>query len=186
MLDHTEKDCPVCGKRFTVLYPEIWAYRTGYGKESPGNKGRVYYCSWGCLQASRKGYGKDGEMMRMKKDGTPAQKPGPKQGARKRDSEQAEKPTEIRAEKIRPNEKQLFSDIMAGKEKMDIKTEPIYAQLPIMGVQSMVISEGEYRRFKAGMGFTSKDMTIVLPAEKWIGFIREIRKAMEMMGIREE
>ena len=39
-----DKKCPVCGKRFTVLYPNLWRYRTGY--EGRG----TYFCSWDCLR----------------------------------------------------------------------------------------------------------------------------------------
>lgn len=33
--------CRTCGKEFVVLYPHLWAYRTGTN----------YFCSWKCLRA---------------------------------------------------------------------------------------------------------------------------------------
>lgn len=44
----SQKTCPVCGKKFTVLYPEMWAYRdrsVSYGR---------FLCSWKCLRADEK------------------------------------------------------------------------------------------------------------------------------------
>ena len=58
--------CRCCGKEFTVLYPDLWAYKVG----------KKWFCTWKCLRADEK-KGED-EMPRMKKDGTPAKKPGPR------------------------------------------------------------------------------------------------------------
>ena len=58
--------CSWCGKEFTVLYPDLWAYKVG----------KKWFCTWKCLRADEK-KGED-EMPRMKKDGTPAKKPGRK------------------------------------------------------------------------------------------------------------
>ena len=59
--------CAYCGKQFDVLWPHLWRYKCGTKK---------YLCSYGCM---RKYDGKDDKTMaRMKKDGTPAKRPGPK------------------------------------------------------------------------------------------------------------
>lgn len=58
--------CSQCGKEFTVLYPDLWAYKTS----------KKWFCTWKCLRADEK-KGEE-EMPRMKKDGTPAKKPGPR------------------------------------------------------------------------------------------------------------
>ena len=71
--------CPICGKRKAIMWPEFWVYR----------RGNTFYCSEMCLETS---YVKDRNMIKwayqkrkeakkmakMKKDGTPAKKPGPK------------------------------------------------------------------------------------------------------------
>ena len=44
-----EKHCPVCGKEFIARAE--WAYK---------EKGK-FYCTWGCLQAERKGHGTPAE-----------------------------------------------------------------------------------------------------------------------------
>jgi len=40
------KECPVCGKQFVILYPHLWAYKRGAGK----NGSARYFCSWKCLR----------------------------------------------------------------------------------------------------------------------------------------
>ena len=58
--------CNQCGKEFDVLYPDLWRYK----------RWNKWSCSWHCLRADEKGE----ELMatRLKKDGTPWGKPGPK------------------------------------------------------------------------------------------------------------
>lgn len=58
-------NCPVCGKAFYVQWPQLWRYK----------EGGVFICTWKCLRKIRKD---QEEMERMKKDGTPAKKPGRK------------------------------------------------------------------------------------------------------------
>ena len=41
-----DKRCPVCGKRFTVLWPHLWGYKRK-------NAAKLnFYCSWKCLRAN--------------------------------------------------------------------------------------------------------------------------------------
>ena len=74
-LDFLEaRRCAVCGKDFAVLYPHLWRY-----KEPCGGKGHYrYFCSWKCLRANEKNQKEKTDMEKLKKDGTPAKKPGPK------------------------------------------------------------------------------------------------------------
>ena len=62
--------CSECGKHFDILYPDLWAYKTG----------SKIFCSWHCLRADERK--EEDEMARLKKDGTPAKKPGPKTAAK--------------------------------------------------------------------------------------------------------
>ena len=45
-LDLDDRRCKMCGKVFTVLYPDRWAY-----KKSINGKRYDYYCSWKCLRS---------------------------------------------------------------------------------------------------------------------------------------
>ena len=58
--------CSECGKHFDILYPDLWAYKTG----------SKIFCSWHCLRADERK--EENEMARLKKDGTPWGKPGPR------------------------------------------------------------------------------------------------------------
>ena len=58
--------CHQCGKEFDVLYPDLWAYK----------RWNKWFCSWHCLRADEKG--EESTMARLKKDGTPAKRPGPR------------------------------------------------------------------------------------------------------------
>ena len=72
-------NCPVCGKLTAIHWPQHWIYR----------RGDAYYCSWSCLDTD---ITKDLKLMhevqrkrrerkmynKLKKDGTPAKKSGPK------------------------------------------------------------------------------------------------------------
>lgn len=50
------KICTVCGKEFTVLYPQLYRFKRG------GAKGKTnWFCSWGCLRA----WDKEGEQKTM-------------------------------------------------------------------------------------------------------------------------
>ena len=40
------KKCPTCGKKFAVLYPQLWAYKRGT------QKGIKFFCTWRCLRAA--------------------------------------------------------------------------------------------------------------------------------------
>ena len=64
--------CDFCGRRWFAHWPEFWPYR--YKNE--------IYCSENCRICSatliKLGKGEKKLMARMKKDGTPAKKPGPK------------------------------------------------------------------------------------------------------------
>lgn len=43
------KKCPECGKGFTVLYPQLWAYKRGLK-----NHDLRYFCSWKCMRADER------------------------------------------------------------------------------------------------------------------------------------
>lgn len=45
--DITTKLCAQCGREFSVLYPDRWAYKTGAARKK-------YFCSWSCLREAEK------------------------------------------------------------------------------------------------------------------------------------
>ena len=62
--------CSQCGKDFPMLYPDLWRYK----------RWNKWFCSWHCLRADEKG--EETMATRLKKDGTPWGKPGPKKTMR--------------------------------------------------------------------------------------------------------
>ena len=66
--------CPVCGRKHLIHWPEFWPYR----------RSAKLFCSEDCLivhvtqENFSKYKGVRKKMARMKKDGTPAKKPGPR------------------------------------------------------------------------------------------------------------
>ena len=70
------RTCAICGKEIDILYPEYWRYKRGGTPTNP----KAWLCSWKCLRIwdDPKKRKEAEEMARMKKDGTPAAKPGRK------------------------------------------------------------------------------------------------------------
>lgn len=69
--------CEQCGKDFEILFPDLWLYK----------KGKRLFCSWHCLRADERK--EEDEMARLKKDGTPAKKPGPRKSIAEAEQEVA-------------------------------------------------------------------------------------------------
>ena len=46
----TKKKCPMCGKKFEIMWCDLWAYKT----QRYGGGGYKYYCSWHCLRAEER------------------------------------------------------------------------------------------------------------------------------------
>ena len=53
------KNCPVCGKAFEVLYPDLWRYK----------RDMTFLCSWGCMRAldDKKGVNRDMALTKAQK-----------------------------------------------------------------------------------------------------------------------
>lgn len=69
------RTCAICGKEIDILYPDMWRYKRG----DPVHV-KAWLCSWKCLRIydDQKKRKEAEEMARMKKDDTPAAKPGRK------------------------------------------------------------------------------------------------------------
>lgn len=185
------KKCPVCGKEFDVLWPDLWAYR---------ENGR-FICTWKCLRQLRKEA--DEKMYtKVKKDGTPAKKSGPKKAAEKAEKvtlvydpsiaeeyqrEQAEK--KLTAEDLQRYEETTITHQMKKQyEELEKKIQG-RKQLEIAAVLSDVITNGRYLKTMNGTRMRiENDRTIgfEMTAREWIEFSEEIRVAMEQLGIRAE
>ena len=77
--------CRICGKEFEVLYPELWRYV----------RAKRYLCSWKCLRLYDQ-KGSEDMYTKVKKDGTPAKKPGP--APKIQEPPEQEQPTPVETE----------------------------------------------------------------------------------------
>lgn len=59
MVDEIEKICPICGKRFGVLHPDLWVFK----KQKDGRT--VYFCRYTCYRTDEK---KEEEMNKAEMD----------------------------------------------------------------------------------------------------------------------
>lgn len=59
MADEIEKICPICGKRFGVLHPDLWVYK----KQKNGRT--IYFCRYTCYRTDEK---KEEEMNKAEMD----------------------------------------------------------------------------------------------------------------------
>ena len=190
--------CSWCGKEFTVLYPDLWAYKVG----------KKWFCTWKCLRADEK-KGED-EMPRMKKDGTPAKKPGrktqnimekyPVNNDRDMMVLQQIKDDEKEVKRLEQEWKELKAEAAAEiNEDKPMTAEERSAKWPIIPTRvetkngTWEIVEG-YKGFDTLVGFRSKSVhefgplgdrtyALVLTVSEWDALHDEMDQAMNMMKL---
>ena len=186
--------CDFCGRRWFAHWPEFWPYR--YKDE--------IYCSENCRICSatliKLGKGEKKLMARMKKDGTPAKKPGPK----------AKKPTvtlieESGAPGFDEEEVQAIRDAVPTvkvdgplrieteePEKVEIVPEASKKVVPLQydGYTVRCI-EGQYGKFYWDCEYNRLDWTspegeeVSLSPQGWKTFCTEIMpKVMAILGVK--
>lgn len=172
--------CPICGTRRVVFWPEHWVFK----------RGETYYCSENCMMADqtkdmklirmiahvRAQKGSKAKMARMKKDGTPAKKPGPKK--------KIETPEVSRTEATEVPEAVRIESRIQKPGKI---TEPVvYDGLIVREVEG---NFGRYRRSDVGgatyIDFESGDGldTLSLTVDQWRSFREENAKAAKVLGV---
>ena len=204
-LDFLEtKLCPVCRKYFSVLYPHLWRYKV----QTTSNRYK-YFCSWKCLRADEKGV--NDEMARMKKDGTPAKKPGPKKTVIEKDidkiyeaeQEAQDAPPETLGEAMgavmdTANKFMDFCDEVTGAkqetrytfapdgEHLQKITEPLkYDGFTVSAIRK---DFGRYSRDTFNkteyLDYESNDGDeISMPVEAWRRFLKELYSAARVLGV---
>ena len=115
------KKCSNCGRMFEVLHPELWAYKDGKGFNV-----KDWYCRYNCMQEYRKR--KEAEKMaRMKKNGTPAQKPG-----RKPRVETAEKLPDM------PKVELVYDESIAEEYKREQEAKKAEEKTPVLPTVELI------------------------------------------------
>ena len=192
-------NCPVCGKAFDVLWPQLWAYRDG----------SLYFCTWKCLRQMRK----EAEEMytKTKKDGTPAKRPGPRPKKitdpdvevklPEPDREKFEKQsiTHRMQEDIKEAMRKACPPVMTPEEREEIRQE-IAAQekravekensrpLEAAALKSRILTASwKYQDGHVFLEGPDLSMsTIALTAKEWIALTYEIRTAIRQLGLTGE
>ena len=191
-LDFLEtKKCPICRKYFSVLYPHLWRYKV----QITSNRYK-YFCSWKCLRADEQRRSNE-EMEKMKKDGTPAKKPGRKP-AIKQDAEPKTAGEAMAAcdnavnqfftacedmGLMKQNEKIVFAP--DGEHIMKIQQPLRYEGFTVTAIkrdygryERSELSGTEYLDFEANDG-----EEISMPVESWKAFLKELKEAAKVLGV---
>ena len=143
--------CPVCGKKFWCDYPNLWAYKIG----------SLYICSWKCLRARRKEA--EENMEKLKKDGTPAKRPGPK-------PKNTEAPEGERVDLVEvPEESQIRAPELPERT-YDFENWP-KLEYKITGIDTAV---GAFQYFKSNqyLDWSLNGETISMNLEEWREFMK--------------
>ena len=173
--------CPICGKLFVTMWQEFWTYR----------RGATFYCSENCLQIdlnrdlnmlkeARKKRKDRFTMTKLKKDGTPAKKPGPK-------PKDAAKKPEI--DLTISSEELTETDIPEKTELSDFKA--IINPLEVAALKSRVLRLAKYeiagseRNAMRLVYDAVKDNELLLKKESWIDLAEEILTALDQLGVTE-
>ena len=176
--------CAECGKKVIILYPHLWAYKAE-GK---------HFCSWGCMRITEKR--KEAKEMeerkeRLKKDGTPAKRPGRK--AAKDGNvgegftpEKREVPPILTAEEQEGIRKELRDQEKRFEHEQNIRP------LEIAGVESRALRKTGGVFVKKDdphhlpgklMRLSAEDVEIILEPKEWRRLSAEILVALKQLGM---
>lgn len=183
--------CAVCGKKDVVLYPHLWAYK----------KDGKHFCSWSCMRILEKRKEAEDMAERLKKDGTPAKRPG-----RKPQEKKAEPVIEKDIEKVYEAEQQ---EIRKREHKPPITAEEQEEIRRQLRDQEKRFKDEKWRKpleaaslksrvLKADYSFDSEDgqmvmrgpdlamNMIMMTAEEWRHLSAEILVALKQLGMGED
>ena len=193
------KTCAICGKEIDILYPDLWRYKRG----DPVHV-KAWLCSWKCLRIwddpeKRK---EAEEMARMKKDGTPAAKPGRKPKAeeapkvelvydgsiaeeyrREQEAKKMQKPEDLTPEdRERFNEQQLTAQLINQLPKNIINGMDA-DDVQVTGIRT-ALGEFRYDRPYRTIDWRHEELgeEISLPPEDWKKLAEEIPRVLRLLG----
>ena len=173
--------CKACGKEFEVLWPELWRYRRKF----------EWFCSWSCYRKNEKGVE---NMERIKKDGTPAMRPGRKPGTQKKEPEQKVElvyDPDI-AEEYRREQEQKKANEKSKEEALKAQAEEQESRRPleVYAIKSRVLKDGYYKRNHNGegmylYGLSVQQEQVGLMAANWKKLSEEILQALTQLNVQE-
>ena len=175
--------CPFCGARRFTCWPEFWPWQYQGDLFCSEN---CWICDATKKQRERNGY----KMARMKKDGTPAKRPGPK----------AKKPTikldgELRIETPEahnvdivetPEQAVIKNKVVDIMEELKIRNPLQYEEFTVREVEGLF---GRYRRSDIGqvtyIDFEPPECVDVISntLTQWSSFMKELKRAAQVLGV---
>ena len=177
-------NCPVCGKAFDILYPDLWRYRRSHMHN------RLFLCSWGCLRQYDKGKEEEKTMAMMKKDGTPAKKPGPKpkkkiETPEKKAPEKIETPEDIIELTSGPD---LVAKLPADEGLPEVETNGFVLPAFINGFEIVGI-KGQFGIYRASsehnyFEFDPYGGDLCMNPGEWREQIDELNRAAKVLGVK--
>lgn len=175
--------CPFCGARRFTCWPEFWPWQYQGDLFCSEN---CWICDATKKQRERNGY----KMARMKKDGTPAKRPGPK----------AKKPTikldgQLRIETPEahnvdivetPEQAVIKNKVVDIMEELKIRNPLQYEEFTVREVEGLF---GRYRRSDIGqvtyIDFEPPECVDVISntLTQWSSFMKELKRAAQVLGV---
>lgn len=168
--------CPICGKLTVIHWPEHWVWK----------RGSSYYCGENCISIDitrdiktlnevQRRRRSALIMAKLKKDGTPAKKPGPKPK------------TIVKTEETTPELHDEVGQLRKDKEIAERVMETVRKEmppLPVRAVGSRVREDCSYTVTEDGeMYLGNGGMWLQFSAEKWREFSNEIITALDQLGV---
>lgn len=174
------KQCEYCGKKFTVLQSEIWAYKKLHYRKG---KKYTFWCSWKCLRASEK----EEETKQMEKEAI-RKRPGRKPKAatvsvaeklpEEARAEERQAEMEIKEERGRRIAERLDMADRARREMID----GIEALRPV-ALASRVIPDAIFTKQDGEMTLVNEKARITLTAYEWFKLTEEILVAIRQLDV---
>lgn len=175
--------CDFCGRRWFAHWPEFWPYR--YKDE--------IYCSENCRICSatliKLGKGEKKLMSRMKKDGTPAKKPGRKPTIKLDGELMIETPEAKNIEVVETPETTPPTVKLTGPIRAETPEAPKQAPLQYDGYTVCCIESKTFGRFYLDRDHNHLDWTTAEGEEVsftptgWKMFLEELPKVAAILGV---
>ena len=159
------KKCRVCGKKFDVIYPELWRYKDA--KDT--RVAKKWYCSWKCLREDEK---REEQKRREQKMARP----------RKITQPAEEKEPDILLVYDESIKEEYRKEQEEKKKEEEAAGGPKDGKLEIAAVFSRALPNHTYKKTQDGMALVGIDMTLVLSDYDWARFAGEIMQAKRQLA----
>lgn len=178
--------CPVCGRRRFVHQPQFWPYRFDGEMFCSEN---CWICDSTRKMMERKGF----NMARMKKDGTPAKKPGPKAGRKPASEKKTETVIKGSPEEVLPKVKltgpiRIETPEANRVEVVETPEKPVqpltFAGFEITALRHQDLGEFYYdKKYNSVDWRTLEGDEVSLSPMGWQKMLDDLPKIMKLLGV---